>query len=131
MKSKLIITCVCLGMLGSAVSCSGEDGATQASAETAVAEPEASKAQKPAAKPAKPKARPAPKHEEAAPEGGESALTNGECFPKSLPDSAHNTAKLCVGLAASAPDMIFAKKDFEGMPEECKPIVLSHCRYGH
>jgi hypothetical protein len=131
MKSKVIITCVCLGMLGSTVSCAGEDEATQASAETAVAEPEASKAQKPAAKPAKPKARPAPKREEAAPEGGKSALTNAECFPESLPDSAPNTAKLCVGLAQSAPDMVFTKRDFEGMPEDCKPIVLPHCRFGH
>jgi hypothetical protein len=131
MKSKLIITCVCLGMLGSAVSCSGEDEATQASAKTAVAEPEAAKAQKPAAKPTKPKAPPAPKREKAAQKDGESALTNAECFPESLPDSAPNNAKLCVGLAMSAPDMVFTKRDFEGMPDECKPIVMSHCRFGH
>jgi hypothetical protein len=127
MKSKLIITCVCLGMLGSAVSCSGEDEATQASAETAVAEPKADKA---AANPSKRKERPAPKREEAAP-AGESALTNAECFPESLPDSAPNNAKLCVGLAMSAPDMVFTKLDFEGMPEECRPIVMPHCRFGH
>jgi hypothetical protein len=118
-------------MLGSAVSCSGEDEATQASAETAVAEPEAPKAEKPATKPTKRKERAAAKREEAAPKGGESTLTNAECFPESVPDSAPNNAKLCVGLAASAPDMVFTKKDFEGMPEECKPIVLSHCRFGH
>jgi hypothetical protein len=127
MKIKLIITCVCLGMLGSAVSCSGEDEATQASAETAVAEPKADKA---AANPSKRKERPAPKREEAAP-AGESALTNAECFPESLPDSAPNNAKLCVGLAMSAPDMVFTKLDFEGMPEECRPIVMPHCRFGH
>jgi hypothetical protein len=131
MKSKLIITCVCLGMLGSAVSCSGEDEATQASAETAAAEPAAPKAQKPAAKPTKQKERPAPKREEAAPEGSESTLTNADCFPESVPDSAPNNAKLCVGLAASAPDMVFTKRDFEGMPEDCQPIVLPHCRFGH
>ena len=130
MKSKLIVTCVCLGMLGSTVSCSGEDEATQASAETVVAEPKAP-APKPAANPSKRKERPAPKREEAAPEGGESALTNAECFPESVPDSAPNNAKLCVGLAMSAPDMIFTKRDFEGMPDECKPIVMSHCRFGH
>jgi hypothetical protein len=130
MKSKMIITCVCIGMLGSTVSCSGKDEATQASAETAVAKPKAP-AQKPAANPSKRKERPAPKQEKAAPEDGESALTNAECFPESLPDSAPNNAKLCVGLAMSAPDMIFTKLDFEGMPDECKPIVMSHCRFGH
>ncbi len=61
--------------------------------------------------------------------GGEDGeLTNADCFPSSVPDSANSTAKLCVGLAKSRPDMVFGPKDYLGLPEECKSIVNPKCR---
>ena len=60
--------------------------------------------------------------------GGSGQLTNADCFPTSLPASAPTIAKLCVGLAKKAPDMVFTSRDYHGMPEDCRPIVKSKCR---
>jgi hypothetical protein len=54
-------------------------------------------------------------------------LTNADCFPSSVPDSASQWAKTCIALANSAPDMVFTPADYQGMPEECKSIVLPEC----
>jgi prepilin-type N-terminal cleavage/methylation domain-containing protein len=55
-------------------------------------------------------------------------LTNADCFPSSVPDSASTWAKMCIGLAASAPNMAFTPADYQGMPEDCKPFVDPKCR---
>jgi len=131
MKSKMIVTCVCLCLLGGSVACSGDEKATAVNAEAT--KPEAAKAPAAPAKPAKsnvqqkPKAEPAPATDAS---GSASAvLTNKDCFPDSVPDSAPNNAKLCVILAKSAPDMAFTKRDYDGMPPDCRPIVLPKCRF--
>jgi len=54
--------------------------------------------------------------------------TNADAFPRSLPDSASTNAKLCVGLALSAPDMAFTPNDYRYLPQECKEIVNPKCR---
>ncbi|MBW2540648.1 MAG: hypothetical protein JRF15_01035 [Deltaproteobacteria bacterium] len=54
--------------------------------------------------------------------------TNGSCFPDSLPDSAPEQAKICVGLANSNPDMVFTPTIYQDLPEECKAIVYPECR---
>jgi hypothetical protein len=128
MKIKWIVTCVCLGMLGSTLSCAGEEEATKANAETAVKQPEARKAPAPAAKPAKSKERPAAKAKDAE-SAGSGPLTNADCFPDKAPDSAPSLAQTCVNLAKSAPDMAFTKRDYDGMPDDCRPVVLPKCRF--
>jgi len=60
--------------------------------------------------------------------GGDGGLTNADCFPTSLPDTAPQIAKLCIGLAKSNPGMPFGPEDYQGMPEDCKPFVNSKCR---
>ena len=137
MKSKLFITCVCLGMLGSTISCAGEDEATQADAESAT-QSESADDQAAAAKPTRKDKRPSGLRKGAKAAAAEAIadhatkkrakLTNADCFPKSVPDSAHSHVKLCIILANSAPNMLFPKSDYDRMPEECKPIVLDHCR---
>jgi len=62
-------------------------------------------------------------------DSGSFNLTNADCFPESLPDSAPTNAKICVGLANSAPDMQFKPTDYQGLPEECKAIVRPECRF--
>jgi hypothetical protein len=133
MKIKLIITCVCLGMLGStSLSCAGEEDATTANAESATAQSESNKGQDSAAKPAKSNDRPSGKREPAKAQAIDNSdrakMTHADCFPKSVPDSAHNNAKLCIVLANSKPDMLFPKSDYDGMPDECKPFVDPKCR---
>ncbi len=59
---------------------------------------------------------------------GSGQLTNRDCFPSSLPDSASTNAKLCVGLALSAPNMAFTPNDYRHLPQECKEIVDPRCR---
>jgi prepilin-type N-terminal cleavage/methylation domain-containing protein len=61
-------------------------------------------------------------------DGTGSQLTNADCFPTSVPDSASMWAKMCIGLAASAPNMAFTPADYRGMPEDCKPFVDPKCR---
>jgi hypothetical protein len=55
-------------------------------------------------------------------------LTNADCFPTSVPESAPEIAKICVGLANSRPDMPFTPTDYQGLPEDCKAIVHPECR---
>jgi hypothetical protein len=55
-------------------------------------------------------------------------LTNADCFPSSIPETASNWAKMCIGLAKSAPNMAFTPADYQGMPEDCKPFVNPKCR---
>ncbi len=132
MKSQLIITCVCLGMLGSTLSCAGDEEATTATAESASAQPADDNGQDSAAKSAENKNRPSGKHKATKAKVAENVdrakMTNADCFPTSLPDSASTNAKLCVTLANSKPDMLFPKHDYDGMPEECKPLVPEKCR---
>jgi hypothetical protein len=54
--------------------------------------------------------------------------TNADCFPTSVPDSAPEIAKICVGLANTRPDMPFTPTDYQGLPEDCKAIVHPECR---
>jgi type II secretory pathway component PulJ len=58
----------------------------------------------------------------------ETAMTNGKCFPRSIPDSAPMFAKMCVGLANSAPDMPFTPQDYAALPADCQAIVNPQCR---
>jgi hypothetical protein len=109
MKSKLIITCVCLGVLGGTLACAGEEEAMTASDESAAPLSGAGQGDE-------------------GPRGEASQLTNADCIPTSVPDSAPANAKICVGLAKSHPDMAFTSKDYQGMPEDCKPLVNPKCR---
>ncbi len=132
MKSKLIITCVCLGMLGITLSCGGDEEATTVNAESASPQADSNEGQDAVAKPAKRKKSASRKTEAAKPKTGENVdrakMTNADCFPDSIPDSSSVNAKLCITLANSHPDMLFPKRDYEGMPPECKPFVLEKCR---
>ncbi len=135
MKSKLIIACACLGILGSSVACAADEEATTVNAESANPQSENDNGQDSAAKSAKsdnsPSGTPADANEKvvkARQQGDRASLTNADCFPKSVPKSAPSNAKLCVTLANSAPDMLFPKSDYDGMPEDCKPLVPPKCR---
>ena len=134
MKSKLIITCVCIGMLGSSVACAADEEATTVNAESASQQSENDNSQDPAAKSAKNDDSPSGKlspNERAArhfQQRARAKLTHADCFPKSVPDSAHSNAKTCISLAKSAPDMLFSKSDYDNMPEECKSLVPPKCR---
>ena len=57
-----------------------------------------------------------------------SSLTNADCFPSSIPDPASRTARICIALANSAPDMVFTPLDYQRMPVECKYLVNPICR---
>jgi hypothetical protein len=57
-----------------------------------------------------------------------SPLTNADCFPSTAPDSASTNAKICIGLANSAPNMVFTHADYHGLPEDCKALVNPICR---
>jgi hypothetical protein len=131
MKIKLVITCVCLGMLGNPAWCAADEE-MNANAEKASPQSEGDKGQDSAAKAAKSNDHPRGKREAAeakADENPERAkMTNADCFPRSVPDSAPNNAKLCASLMKSHPDMLFPKIDYERMPEECKPYVYPKCR---
>jgi hypothetical protein len=59
---------------------------------------------------------------------GDRGVTNADCFPSTAPADAPQIAKTCVSLANSAPDMIFTKRDYQGMPEQCKFLVAEECR---
>jgi hypothetical protein len=135
MKSKLIITCACLGILGSTVACAADEEATTVNAESAGPQSENDNGQDSAAKSAKsddsPSDRIADANARAAKarqQGGRASLTNADCFPKSVPNSAPANAKLCVSFANSDPDMLFPKSDYDRMPEDCKPLVPPKCR---
>ena len=116
MKSELIITCFCLGVLGSALACAGDEEAMVANNEDAAAVSETGKGKAPEAKAGD------------SPSGKGKQWTNADCYPNSVPDDAPNIAKLCAQLANSAPDMAFTPTDYEGMPPECQPFVESKCR---
>ncbi len=63
------------------------------------------------------------------PEGDDDTqYTNADCFPASIPDSATQWAKACIGLANAHPDMPFTSNDYKGMPADCKPFVNPMCR---
>ena len=135
MKSKLIITCACLGMLGSAVACAADEEATTVNAESASPQSENDNGQDSAAKSAKSGdsagntlANANERVVEALKDRDRASMTNADCFPKSVPSSAPSNAKLCVTLANTAPDMLFPKIDYDRMPEECKPFVAPKCR---
>jgi hypothetical protein len=117
MKSKLIITCVCLGLLGGTFACAGEEEAKTASDKSAGAlsgTGEGSEKQD------------GKGDDDPRGEGGQ--LTNADCLPASVPDSASQWAKACISLAKSHPDAAFTPIDYQGMPEDCKPFVNPKCR---
>jgi prepilin-type N-terminal cleavage/methylation domain-containing protein len=60
--------------------------------------------------------------------GGGGGLTNADCFPTTVPETAPEMAKLCIGLAKSAPDMAFTPHVYASLPEDCKPIINPQCR---
>jgi hypothetical protein len=61
-------------------------------------------------------------------DGDDARYTNADCFPTSVPDSATQWAKACIGLSNAHPDTAFAPSDYQGMPEDCKPYVDPKCR---
>jgi len=62
-------------------------------------------------------------------EGGNNArYTNADCFTIDVPSSASQWARACKSLADANPDTPFAKSDYQGMPEDCKPYVNPRCR---
>jgi len=141
MKSKLIITCVCLGVLGGTLACAGEEEAMTVSDESAAplsgaGEGESAAPLSGAGEGESPKMEDrkseSPKMEDRksdeGPRGEGKQLTNADCIPTSVPDSAPTNAKICVGLAKSHPDMAFTPNDYRGMPEDCKPYVDPKCR---
>jgi len=109
MKSKLIVACACIGLLGGTLACAGEEEAMTASNEAEGSEKEEGKS-------------------DDGPRGEGRQLTNADCIPTSVPDSASQWAKTCISLAKSHPDMAFTAKDYQGMPEDCKPLVNPKCR---
>jgi hypothetical protein len=54
--------------------------------------------------------------------------TNRDAFPRTAPEGATSTQKICVSLANSAPDMEFGRLDYQRMPPECQSLVVSKCR---
>lgn len=135
MKSKLIITCACLGLLGSSVACAADEEATTVTAESASPQSENDKGQDSVAKSAKSDdssgntlANANERAVKALKKRERAQMTHADCFPKSVPDSAPSSAKICVSLAKSAPDMLFSKSDYNNMPEECKSLVPPKCR---
>jgi prepilin-type N-terminal cleavage/methylation domain-containing protein len=60
--------------------------------------------------------------------GDDTRFTNADCLPPSIPDSATQWAKACISLSNANPDTPFAKSDYQGMPEDCKPYVDPKCR---
>ena len=129
MKSKLIITCVCLGVLGGTLACAGEEEAMTVSDESAAPLSGAGEGESPKMEDRKSES---PKMEDRKSDEGPrdegKQLTNADCIPTSVPDSAPTNAKICVGLAKSHPDMAFTPNDYRGMPEDCKPYVDPKCR---
>lgn len=122
-------------MLGSTVAYAADEEATTVNTESAIPQSENDKGQDSAAKSAKSDDSPSDKIADAKAKAARvqqqrdrATLTNADCFPKSVPDSAHNNAKLCVGLANSQPDMLFTKHDYDHMPKECQPLVPPKCR---
>jgi len=61
-------------------------------------------------------------------DGAGQQLTNADCWPDSVPNSAGTWAKMCVGLANSAPHLAWNPAHYAGLPEECKPFVDPKCR---
>ena len=59
---------------------------------------------------------------------GDTQFTNSKCFPRTAPEGATETQRLCVGLANSAPNAPFTKQDYQYMPPECQPLVNTICR---
>ena len=109
MKSKLIVACACLGILGGTLACTGEEEAMTASDESAAPISGTGKA-------------------DDGPRGEGKQWTNADCFTNSVPDSASQWAKTCISLAKTHPDVPFTPNDFRGMPEDCKPFVKPKCR---
>ena len=109
MKSKLIVACACLGILGGTLACAGEEEAMTASDESAAPLSGAGEGDED-------------------PSGEAKQLTNADCFATSAPDSASQWAKSCISMAKAHPDMPFTPKDYQGMPEDCKPFVKPKCR---
>ena len=119
MKSKLIVACACLGILGGTLACAGEEEAMTVSDESAAPFSGAGEGESPKMEDRK---------ADEGPRGEGQQLTNADCIPTSVPDSAPANAKICVGLAKSHPDMAFTPNDYRGMPEDCKPYVNPKCR---
>lgn len=64
--------------------------------------------------------------EDGSPSGDGGGYTNKDCFP-AVPASAPPIAHTCKALADSAPDMAFTRRDYDGMPDGCKPYVNPIC----
>ena len=137
MKSKLIITCVCLGVIGSTLACAGDEEAMTDVGESAGPPSGSGEGEDSEADDDARNEGPSGEGEnseaeddegDASPTGENARLTNADCFPTSVPDSAPLTAKLCIDLAKGHPDMEFTSLDYEGMPDDCKPFVNPKCR---
>lgn len=59
---------------------------------------------------------------------GDTQFTNSNCLPRTAPEGATETQKVCVGLANSAPSAPFTKQDYQYMPPECQSLVNAICR---
>ena len=133
MKSKVIMTCFCVCMLGITTACSGDEQATNANSETAKTKAEPANAPKAPEKPAAKNMRKeaAPKAAKPMDDKGSASpqMTNKDCFPETMPESPSNNVTMCMILTQSHPDMAFTKTDFDSLPEDCKAIVLPKCRF--
>jgi hypothetical protein len=61
---------------------------------------------------------------------GGHGLTNADCFDfdTCASEATSTWARACCGLAEANPDMPFTPADYQGMPDDCKPLVNPICR---
>jgi hypothetical protein len=135
MKSKLIMMCACLGVLGSTSAYAGDEEAMIDVAESAASPSESGETKDSEAKDHGRNDGPSGKSENSKAgddqedsRGKKKQLTNADCLPPSIPASAHPTAKACIGLSNGHPDMPFTPADYKGMPVECQPYVYPKCQ---
>jgi hypothetical protein len=62
--------------------------------------------------------------------GGSGGLTNADCFDfqTCAAESTNTWATACCSMAKANPDMLFTPADYQGMPDDCKPLVNPICR---
>jgi hypothetical protein len=62
--------------------------------------------------------------------GGSGGLTNADCFDfqTCAAESTNAWATVCCSMAQANPDMPFRPADYQGMPDDCKPLVNPICR---
>ena len=63
-------------------------------------------------------------------DSGGHGLTNADCFDfdTCASEATSTWATMCCNLAEANPDMVFTPADYQGMPDDCKPLVNPICR---